>query len=64
MEFIHLVIRTNEQKRLADFYSLMGFTINMVHYSATIGSLVLEIYPLKKIKLLDWVLQLIILMKH
>ncbi|MBB4803955.1 putative enzyme related to lactoylglutathione lyase [Flavobacterium nitrogenifigens] len=50
-----LVIRTNDQKRLADFYSLLGLTFDYhqhgnspMHYSATIGSLVLEIYPLAK----------------
>lgn len=55
MEIRLLVIRTNEQKRLADFYSLLGLIFDYhkhdnspMHYSATIGSLVLEIYPLTK----------------
>ncbi len=55
MEIRLLVIRTNDQKRLADFYSFLGLTFDYhnhgnspMHYSATIGSLVLEIYPLTK----------------
>lgn len=55
MEIRLLVIRTNEQKRLADFYSLLGLKFDYhkhgnspMHYSAKIGSLVLEIYPLTK----------------
>lgn len=55
MEIRLIVIRTNDQKRLADFYSLLGLTFDYhkhgnspLHYSATIGSLVLEIYPLTK----------------
>ncbi len=55
MEIRLLVIRTNEQKRLADFYSLLGLKFDYhkhdnspMHYSTTIGSLVLEIYPLSK----------------
>lgn len=55
MEIRLLVIRTNDQKRLADFYSLLGLTFDYhkhgnspMHYSAIIGSLVLEIYPLTK----------------
>lgn len=55
MEIRLLVIRTSDQKRLADFYSLLGLTFDYhkhsnspMHYSATIGTLVLEIYPLTK----------------
>lgn len=55
MEIRLIVIRTNDQSRLADFYSLLGLTFTYhkhgnspLHYSATIGSLVLEIYPLTK----------------
>jgi hypothetical protein len=55
MEIRLIVIRTNDQKRLADFYSLLGLTFDYhkhgnspMHYSVTIGSLVLEIYPLTK----------------
>ena len=55
MEIRLIVIRTNDQKRLADFYSLLGLTFDYhkhgnspLHYSATIGTLVLEIYPLTK----------------
>lgn len=55
MEIRLLVIRTNDQKRLADFYGLLGITFHYhkhgnspMHYSASIGSLVMEIYPLTK----------------
>jgi len=55
MEIRLIVIRTNDQKRLADFYSLLGLTFDYhmhgnspLHYSTTIGNLVLEIYPLTK----------------
>jgi predicted enzyme related to lactoylglutathione lyase len=55
MEIRLLVIRTEDQERLANFYSLIGLTFEYhkhgnspMHYSATIGSLVLEIYPLAK----------------
>ena len=55
MEIRLLVIRTNEQKKLADFYSLLGLTFDYhkhgnspMHYSTIIGSMVLEIYPLTK----------------
>lgn len=55
MEIRLLVIRTKDQKRLADFYSLFGLTFDYhkhgnspMHYSAKIGSLILEIYPLMK----------------
>lgn len=55
MEIRLIVIRTNDQKRLADFYSLLSLTFDYhkhgnspMHYSAIIGTLVLEIYPLAK----------------
>ncbi len=55
MEIRLIVIRTNNQKRLAEFYSLFGLTFDYhqhgnspLHYSTKIGSLVLEIYPLTK----------------
>ncbi len=55
MEIRLIVIRTNDQKRLADFYSLLGLSFEFhkhgnspMHYSTTIGTLVLEIYPLTK----------------
>jgi lactoylglutathione lyase len=55
MEIRLIVIRTSNPKRLSDFYSLLGLTFDYhkhgnstLHYSATIGSLVLEIYPLTK----------------
>lgn len=55
MEIRLLVIRTNDQKRLADFYSLLGLTFDYhkhgnspMHYSAIIGNMTLEIYPLRK----------------
>jgi lactoylglutathione lyase len=55
MELKLLVIRTPDIKRLADFYSLLGLTVDYhkhgnspFHYSATIGKTVLEIYPLTK----------------
>src|SRR5687767_10437594 len=48
-----IVIRTNDTKRLADFYSLLGLSFDYhkhgnspYHHSATIGETVLEIYPL------------------
>jgi len=48
-----LVLRTSDPQRLADFYGLLGLTFaynkhgnSPYHYSATIGQLVLEIYPL------------------
>lgn len=50
-----LVLRTGDLKRLADFYSLFGLTFEYhkhgnspLHYSATIGKTVVEIYPLTK----------------
>ena len=50
-----LVLRTNDTKRLADFYCLLGLIFDYhkhgnspFHYSATIGQTVLEIYPLTK----------------
>jgi lactoylglutathione lyase len=55
MEIRLIVIRTNDQKRLADFYGLLGLTFEYhkhgnspMHYSATIGTMILEIYPLTK----------------
>jgi predicted enzyme related to lactoylglutathione lyase len=55
MEIRLIVIRTNEPKRLADFYNLLGLTFDYhkhgnspMHYSSKIGSMVLEIYPLAK----------------
>ncbi|MBX7225274.1 MAG: VOC family protein [Chitinophagales bacterium] len=55
MEIRLIVIRTNDLKRLVDFYSLLGLTFDYhkhsnapMHYSATIGQTVLEIYPLTK----------------
>ncbi|KAF2513405.1 VOC family protein [Flavobacterium foetidum] len=55
MEIRLVVIRTKDQSRLADFYSLLGLKFDYhkhgnspMHYSATIGSLVFEIYPLTK----------------
>lgn len=55
MEIRLLVLRTNEPKKLADFYSLLGFVFEYhqhnnspMHYSTTIGATVLEIYPLAK----------------
>ena len=55
MEIRLLVIRTNNLKRLTEFYTLLGLVFDYhqhgnfpFHYSTTIGSLVLEIYPLAK----------------
>lgn len=55
MEVRLLVIRTNNPRQLADFYSLFGLNFDYhkhgnspMHYSTNIGSLVLEIYPLTK----------------
>ncbi len=55
MQIKLLVIRTNDQKRLVDFYKLFGLTFEYhqhnnspFHYSTTIENLVLEIYPLTK----------------
>jgi lactoylglutathione lyase len=55
MEIRLIVMRTNDQKRLADFYGLFGLTFDFhthgnspLHYSTQIGNLVLEIYPLTK----------------
>ncbi len=55
MEIRLIVIRTNDPKRLANFYSLLGLTFDYhkhgnspMHYSATIGYITLEIYPLTK----------------
>jgi len=55
MEIRLLVVRTLEIARLADFYALLGLTFEYhkhgkspYHYSALIGSTILEIYPLAK----------------
>jgi lactoylglutathione lyase len=55
MELKLLVVRTSDPKRLADFYSQLGFVFDYhkhgnspYHYSAKIGSGILEIYPLTK----------------
>lgn len=55
MEIRLIVIQTNSPKQLADFYSLLGLEFHYhqhgnspLHYSANIGSLVFEIYPLGK----------------
>jgi lactoylglutathione lyase len=55
MEIRLLVVRTDDMARLADFYSLLGLTFEYhkhgkspYHYSATIESTTLEIYPLSK----------------
>ncbi|WP_290789811.1 VOC family protein [Flavihumibacter sp. UBA7668] len=55
MDIRLLVIRTDKTDRLAEFYSLLGLTFEYhkhgnspMHYSATIGQTVLEIYPLTK----------------
>jgi lactoylglutathione lyase len=55
MEIRLLVIRTTDIDRLASFYELFGFKFEYhkhekspYHYSASIGNMVLEIYPLAK----------------
>jgi lactoylglutathione lyase len=55
MELKLLVIRTGDIKLLSDFYSNFGlaFTYHKhgnspFHYSASIGKMILEIYPLSK----------------
>lgn len=55
MEIRLLVIRTADIDRLSNFYSLLGLKFEYhkhekspYHYSAAIGSAVLEIYPLSK----------------
>jgi predicted enzyme related to lactoylglutathione lyase len=55
MDIRLIVLRTRDPKRLADFYSLLGLTFDYhkhgnspLHYSASIGQTVLEIYPLTK----------------
>lgn len=55
MELRLLVIRTSDMERLKAFYSLFGLTFDYhkhgkspYHYSATLGSTILEIYPLAK----------------
>ena len=53
MEIKLIVIRTNKQTQVVDFYSLLGLKFDYhkhgnspYHYSTTIGNMVLEIYPL------------------
>lgn len=55
MDLKLLVFRTGDMKKLAEFYSALGLTLDYhkhgnspYHYSATIGQTVLEIYPLAK----------------
>ncbi|MFT3705339.1 MAG: glyoxalase/bleomycin resistance/extradiol dioxygenase family protein [Agriterribacter sp.] len=55
MEIRLLVLRTEDIKQLAEFYSLLGMTFEYhkhgnapFHYAATIGNTILEIYPLAK----------------
>lgn len=55
MEIRLMVLRTSDTQKLADFYSLLGLTFachrhgsSPIHYSATIGKAVLEIYPFAK----------------
>lgn len=55
MELRLLVVRTSDLERLTAFYSLFGVTFDYhkhgkspYHYSATLGSTILEIYPLAK----------------
>jgi lactoylglutathione lyase len=55
MDIRLIVLRTDNMQQLADFYSLFGLTFDYhkhgnspLHYSATIGQTVLEIYPLTK----------------
>jgi lactoylglutathione lyase len=55
MQFKLLVLRTSDPKKLADFYTLLGLKFDYhqhgnspFHYSAMIGEMVLEIYPLTK----------------
>jgi predicted enzyme related to lactoylglutathione lyase len=55
MDIRLLVLRTTDTKKLAEFYSLFGLTFDYhkhgnspLHYSASIGKTVLEIYPLTK----------------
>jgi lactoylglutathione lyase len=55
MEIRLLVLRTNDLKKLVDFYGLLGLAFDYhkhdnspFHYSTTIGQTVLEIYPLAK----------------
>jgi hypothetical protein len=55
MEIRLLVIRSENPKQIADFYSLLNLKFDYhkhgnspMHYSAQIGTLILEIYPLSK----------------
>ena len=55
MDIKLLVLRSNDIKKLCDFYTLLGIAFEYhkhdnspYHYSAIIGKMVLEIYPLSK----------------
>jgi lactoylglutathione lyase len=55
MEMRLLVLRTGIPEKIATFYSLLGLTFDYhkhgnspFHYTATIGTTILEIYPLAK----------------
>ncbi|HSN59959.1 MAG TPA: VOC family protein [Ferruginibacter sp.] len=55
MDIRLIVLRTSDTKRLVDFYSLLGLTFDYhkhgnspLHYSASIGQTIFEIYPLTK----------------
>ena len=55
MEIKLIVIRTEDPKRLSEFYSFLGLTFeyhshgkSRMHYSAKIGEAILEVYPLMK----------------
>ncbi|TAE75159.1 MAG: glyoxalase/bleomycin resistance/extradiol dioxygenase family protein [Bacteroidetes bacterium] len=55
MELKLLVIRANEPEKIANFFSILGITFDYhkhgnspLHYSATLGQVILEIYPLAK----------------
>lgn len=60
-----LVIKTQNVKALADFYTFLGFEFEYhkhekgaFHYSAKIGDLVFEIYPLRESETTDKTLRL------
>lgn len=55
MEIRLIVLRTGDTKQLAHFYTVLGLNFEYhqhgkgpMHYAATIGNAVLEIYPLAK----------------
>ncbi|MCU0392586.1 MAG: glyoxalase/bleomycin resistance/extradiol dioxygenase family protein [Thermoflexibacter sp.] len=55
MELRLLVIRANEPERITNFFGILGVTFDYhkhgnspLHYSATLGQVILEIYPLAK----------------